>query len=448
MAPEQAEGRGRRPRGRRLLAGADALRVLGRREPEPARHARPRRRGRSAPAPARCAALRPDLPRELSDDGRRLPAAAPRPPPGAGGAGRRDRGLARPARRRPAAPRRRRSACGSAAAAAAAVLGAWLAVGHGVATAVGFQPVSRPGTARAAKEPPDQRSTQPRESHRRPRRGGLQPRLQLRGAAGRTRPQAGQGDGRPQDRRGRPRLRARTSTRSTSPSRTATKLEGYERSLEQELSGYLLEHARRRSYDLLTRPDGRVQDRRAPAPRRVRHPDAAGQAAGPRGRGAEPGRGGPHDGLLGGHASAPPEPPSARAAAAAMVATRAVVSLDDRRYVLDGPQATIGRSKDVECVLRDPNVSRRHAELRRSPPATGRSPTSARPTGSRSTAGASARPGSAPATRSPSARRPSCSTSSSEPASPSWTTTRSQSPSSSASWPSSTSSCSGSRAAR
>jgi pSer/pThr/pTyr-binding forkhead associated (FHA) protein len=51
--------------------------------------------------------------------------------------------------------------------------------------------------------------------------------------------------------------------------------------------------------------------------------------------------------------------------AAAMVSTRAVVSLDDRRYVLEGPRATIGRSKDVECVLRDPNVSRRHAELRR-----------------------------------------------------------------------------------
>src|SRR6476660_6061374 len=33
------------------------------------------------------------------------------------------------------------------------------------------------------------------------------------------------------------------------------KLEGYERSLEQELSGYLLEHARRRGYDLLTRPE-------------------------------------------------------------------------------------------------------------------------------------------------------------------------------------------------
>src|SRR5688500_3889267 len=33
------------------------------------------------------------------------------------------------------------------------------------------------------------------------------------------------------------------------------RLEGYETSLEQELSGYLLEHARRRDYALLTRPE-------------------------------------------------------------------------------------------------------------------------------------------------------------------------------------------------
>src|SRR5882757_1557444 len=33
-----------------------------------------------------------------------------------------------------------------------------------------------------------------------------------------------------------------------------TRLEGYERSLEQELSAYLLEHARRHDYALLTRP--------------------------------------------------------------------------------------------------------------------------------------------------------------------------------------------------
>ncbi len=41
-----------------------------------------------------------------------------------------------------------------------------------------------------------------------------------------------------------------------------------------------------------------------------------------------------------------------------------MVDLDDRRYVLDGPRAVLGRSDDAECVLRDPNVSRRHAELR------------------------------------------------------------------------------------
>ena len=61
----------------------------------------------------------------------------------------------------------------------------------------------------------------------------------------------------------------------------------------------------------------------------------------------------------------PQEEASPQQSGRAMVATRAVVSLDDRRYVLEGPRATIGRSKEVECVLRDPNVSRRHAELRR-----------------------------------------------------------------------------------
>jgi pSer/pThr/pTyr-binding forkhead associated (FHA) protein len=41
------------------------------------------------------------------------------------------------------------------------------------------------------------------------------------------------------------------------------------------------------------------------------------------------------------------------------------VSLDDRRYVLDGPVAVLGRSREADCVIPDPNVSRRHAELRR-----------------------------------------------------------------------------------
>lgn len=58
-----------------------------------------------------------------------------------------------------------------------------------------------------------------------------------------------------------------------------------------------------------------------------------------------------------------PGPPPQQRAAGRPVATRAVVDLDDRRYVLDGPRAVLGRSDDAECVLRDPNISRRHAEL-------------------------------------------------------------------------------------
>jgi pSer/pThr/pTyr-binding forkhead associated (FHA) protein len=56
-----------------------------------------------------------------------------------------------------------------------------------------------------------------------------------------------------------------------------------------------------------------------------------------------------------------------RQPAAHLTETKAIVSLDDRRYVLDGPTAALGRSRECDCVLADPNVSRRHAELRRGP---------------------------------------------------------------------------------
>ena len=143
-----------------------------------------------------------------------------------------------------------------------------------------------------------------------------------------------------------------------------TRLEGYERSLEQELSGYLLEHARRRSYDLLTRPavafetDERLRLGEFGIQTRLVKPPAR------EGEAPEPGRGGPHDGLLG----CPREPAAAESPShRAEVTTRGVVTVDDRRYVLDSARSTVGRSRDADCVLRDPNVSRHHAELRRSP---------------------------------------------------------------------------------
>ncbi|HMU27671.1 MAG TPA: DUF3662 and FHA domain-containing protein [Solirubrobacterales bacterium] len=139
------------------------------------------------------------------------------------------------------------------------------------------------------------------------------------------------------------------------------KLEGYERSLEQELSGYLLEHARRKGYDLLTRPevhfntDSRLRlGEFGIQARLVKPPVREGEMP----RQADEG----HT-MVYKVAPQPAADPTARAPERPSL-TRAVVDLDDRRYVLDGPRAVLGRSDDAECVLRDPNVSRRHAELR------------------------------------------------------------------------------------
>jgi hypothetical protein len=125
------------------------------------------------------------------------------------------------------------------------------------------------------------------------------------------------------------------------------KLEGYERSLEQELSGYLLEHARRRGYDLLTRPavefktDERLRlGEFGIQARLVKPPANEGQAP----EQGEEGHTMVYSAVRERDRGRPKRPEQA---VGALVSTRAVVSLGDRRYVLDA------------------NVSRRHAELRR-----------------------------------------------------------------------------------
>ena len=324
---------------------------------------RPRRRGRSAPGPRPLRRLRPDLPRELTATIDAALQTRRSTPADAGGTGNRDRGLARPARRGSAAPiaaaaaegrrrRRRRGARGPA---------------RGRSrhrSTVGFQPVSpsRRTAPASAKGAPDQRLAQPRESDRRPCRGGIQPRLQLRGPAGRAGAAAGEGNGLPQD-RGRP--------AGLRPERVhGLPLEprpGQARGIRAlTRAGALRLSPRARPPPQLRPPDpsrGRVQDRRAAPPRRVRDPGAAGEAAGARGRGRRPRARRATRWSTPRCARRPSRRPEA--AQAATVATRAVVSVDDRRYVLEGPRATIGRAKDAACVLRDPNVSRHHAELRR-----------------------------------------------------------------------------------
>lgn len=139
-----------------------------------------------------------------------------------------------------------------------------------------------------------------------------------------------------------------------------SRMEGYERSLEQELSGYLLDHARRRAYDLLTRPTVELE-----TDERLRLGEFGIQARlvkPPAHEGDSPSQGAEGHTMVYSAVRAR----AGEAARRAPVASRAVVAFDDRRYVLEGPRATIGRSRDADCVLRDPNVSRHHAELRRS----------------------------------------------------------------------------------
>lgn len=140
------------------------------------------------------------------------------------------------------------------------------------------------------------------------------------------------------------------------------RLEGYEASLAQELSSYLLEHARRHDYALLTRPEVQLEtDERL----RLGEFGIQTRLVKPSRRQGEA----PEQGEQG-HTmvyQVPPKQTQGSARPSPKVSeTKAIVSLDDRRFVLDGPVAVLGRSRECDCVLADPNVSRRHAELKRS----------------------------------------------------------------------------------
>src|SRR4051794_41613128 len=121
------------------------------------------------------------------------------------------------------------------------------------------------------------------------------------------------------------------------------KLEGYERSLEQELSGYLLEHARRRGYDLLTRPavDFQTDERLRLGEfgiqaRLVKPPANEGQAP----EQGEEGQTMVYSAVRERDRGRPKRPEQA---GGALVSTPARVSLGDPRHVLPGPRAAIRR---------------------------------------------------------------------------------------------------------
>mgnify|MGYP001069956789 CR=1 FL=1 len=133
--------------------------------------------------------------------------------------------------------------------------------------------------------------------------------------------------------------------------------------LADELAGYLLEHARRERFALMSRPsiefrtDGRLRLGEFGIQARLVRPGASG----PGGRERPPAPGDAGHTMVYSAAQRLQEPLEARARerrATALLVTGG-------RRLLVGPEgATIGRSRDCDVVLPDANVSRRHAEVR------------------------------------------------------------------------------------
>jgi hypothetical protein len=134
---------------------------------------------------------------------------------------------------------------------------------------------------------------------------------------------------------------------------------GFEDSLREELQEYLAEHARRESYVLLTPP-------------RVKLETDAELDVGVFGiatrlvRGARPPQDAPE--AAGGGATMiykPTEQPERAAEKEPeVVRETTVLTLDGARHEISERSVVLGRSKDCDIRVADPNVSRRHAELR------------------------------------------------------------------------------------
>jgi Protein of unknown function (DUF3662)/Inner membrane component of T3SS, cytoplasmic domain len=138
----------------------------------------------------------------------------------------------------------------------------------------------------------------------------------------------------------------------------------YEPALRKELSDYLLEHARQESFALSTRPqvefhtDERldlgefgIQAQLLAAPEDEREPDS-------------PATPSPSEGDFG-HTMVYSPDREVRRLDPALDRRQALLVGEGRRNVLGGNRVVVGRSREADIVLADPNVSRRHAELRR-----------------------------------------------------------------------------------
>ncbi len=132
----------------------------------------------------------------------------------------------------------------------------------------------------------------------------------------------------------------------------------YEEALAGELAGYLLEHARRERLALLSRPvisfetDDRLGLGEFGIQTRVVQPPSGGEPAPDEDSGRT---------MIYSAAGRVAEPLEERARARNETA---LLLVDGKRLVVGPTGATLGRSRQCDVVLEDPNVSRQHAEIR------------------------------------------------------------------------------------
>ncbi len=138
----------------------------------------------------------------------------------------------------------------------------------------------------------------------------------------------------------------------------------YEPALRKELSDYLLEHARQESFALSTRPqvefhtDERLDLGEFGIQAQLLAPPEEEQ------RDEGPATPAPSAGDFG-HTMVYSPSRDARRVESAEDRRQALLVGGGRRNVLSGSRVVLGRSREADIVLQDPNVSRRHAELRR-----------------------------------------------------------------------------------
>jgi hypothetical protein len=133
---------------------------------------------------------------------------------------------------------------------------------------------------------------------------------------------------------------------------------GYEEPLRAELAGYLLEQARRERYVMLSRPriEFRTDERLGLGEFGIQARMV--QGGDPR---HEPSQGAAGHTMVYSAAERLAEPLEERAHSRQ---STAVVAVGDDRVEIGPAGAVLGRSRECDVVLADPNVSRRHAEIR------------------------------------------------------------------------------------